>query len=88
MLPLVTGAADSRADTRRRIEDTLFVPNPRPPLEVETYGQVEPAPGVIAERVGTNARNTFQFMGARCDRIVRIVLARLTEFNETAPQVQ
>jgi dipeptidyl aminopeptidase/acylaminoacyl peptidase len=51
VLPLVTGAADSRADTRRRIEDTLFVPNPRPPLDVETYGQVEPAPGVIAERV-------------------------------------
>jgi RNA polymerase sigma-70 factor (ECF subfamily) len=46
------------------------------------------ARGVIAERVGTNARNAFQFMGARCDRIVRIVLARLTEFNETAPQVQ
>lgn len=43
---------------------------------------------VIAERVGTNARNAFQFMGARCDRIVRIVLARLAEFNEIASQVQ
>jgi hypothetical protein len=38
ILPLVLGAADSRADTRRRIEATLFVPDPRPALEVETYG--------------------------------------------------
>jgi dienelactone hydrolase len=34
-----------------KIKATLFVPNPLPPLEVQTYGQFEPAPGVVAERV-------------------------------------
>jgi beta-galactosidase len=36
---------------RRRIRSTLFVPDPLPALEAETYGQFEPAPHVVAERV-------------------------------------
>ncbi len=34
-----------------RIKSTLFVPDPLPPLAVESYGRFEPAPGVVAERV-------------------------------------
>ena len=34
-----------------KIKTTLFVPNPLPPLKIQTYGQFEPAPGVVAERV-------------------------------------
>jgi len=47
------GAADesSRDETRRRIKTRLFVPDPLPALEQESYGQIEPAPGVLAERV-------------------------------------
>jgi N-acyl-D-aspartate/D-glutamate deacylase/dienelactone hydrolase len=43
--------ADARAETRARIQSTLFVPDPLPPLQSETYGTFQPAPGVIAERV-------------------------------------
>jgi len=39
------------SDDRQRIKSTLFVPDPLPRLEVQHYGQFEPAPGVIAERV-------------------------------------
>jgi RNA polymerase sigma-70 factor (ECF subfamily) len=35
------------------------------------------ARGWIVGRVGTNARSAFPFMGVRCDRVVRSVLARL-----------
>jgi RNA polymerase sigma-70 factor, ECF subfamily len=35
------------------------------------------ARGWIVERVGTNARSAFPFMGVRCDRVVQNVLARL-----------
>ena len=45
------GTADSREATRARIKATLHVPNPLPPLAVERYGEFEPAPGVVAERV-------------------------------------
>ncbi len=38
-------------EQRRKIKSTLFVPDPLPALETETYGQFEPAPGVVAERV-------------------------------------
>jgi RNA polymerase sigma-70 factor (ECF subfamily) len=31
----------------------------------------------LIERVGANAKNTFSFMGARCDRVVNGVFARL-----------
>lgn len=34
-----------------RIRSTLFVPDPLPPLEVESHGRFEPEPGVIAERI-------------------------------------
>ncbi|MGA2268001.1 MAG: glycoside hydrolase family 2 TIM barrel-domain containing protein [Bryobacteraceae bacterium] len=44
-------APNSRDETRRRIKSTLFVPDPLPPLQAESYGQFEPAPGVGAERV-------------------------------------
>jgi dienelactone hydrolase len=44
-------AVDSRDAKRARIKSTLHVPNPLPPLAVEQYGQFEPAPGVVAERV-------------------------------------
>src|SRR5258708_26807733 len=38
-------------EQRRKIRSTLFVPDPLPALESESYGQFEAAPGVIAERV-------------------------------------
>lgn len=37
------------------------------------------ARGAILERVGTKAAEAFSFMGARCDRMVTTVLARLTD---------
>ncbi len=44
--------AASPADLQRRqIRAALFVPDPLPALAIETYGQFEIAPGVIAERV-------------------------------------
>jgi dienelactone hydrolase len=39
------------AEERRSIKSTLFVPDPLPALEIESFGQFEPAPGVVAERV-------------------------------------
>jgi dienelactone hydrolase len=39
------------AGNRERIEATLFVPTPLPPLQPEAYGEFEVAPGVMAERV-------------------------------------
>jgi dienelactone hydrolase len=44
-------APDPREAERARIKSTLHVPSPLPPLAVERYGQFEPAPGVVAERV-------------------------------------
>ena len=38
-------------DPRREIKATLFVPDPLPALQTETYGTFEAAPGVVAERV-------------------------------------
>src|ERR1700683_855397 len=38
-------------ELRRRISDTLFVPNPQPDLAVVHYGSFEPFPGVVAERL-------------------------------------
>lgn len=46
-----SGQADRREAARARIKATLHVPDPPPPLAIEQYGQFEPAPGVIAERV-------------------------------------
>jgi len=46
--PLLAAQADMwRAQIRR----TLFVPDPLPPLDVESHGRFQPAPGVVAERV-------------------------------------
>jgi dienelactone hydrolase len=36
---------------RKQIRQALFIPDPLPKLEPETYGSFEPAPGVVAERV-------------------------------------
>jgi dienelactone hydrolase len=49
----VLGAAPQPAldRQRREIRSTLFVPDPLPALTLEAYGQVEVAPGVVAERV-------------------------------------
>ena len=43
--------APTRDQKRRQIRSALFVPDPLPALQVENYGQIEIAPGVIAERV-------------------------------------
>ena len=37
--------------------------------------------GRLFSRVGANAKDAFPFMGARCDRVVRGVFARLNEFG-------
>jgi len=39
------------ADWRTRIEDTLHVPRPLPPLAAEMHGKFEPEPGIVMERV-------------------------------------
>lgn len=46
------------------------------------------ARGWLLARVGTNARNAFPFMGARCDRVVHAVFARLAVLNTGHPQIQ
>jgi dienelactone hydrolase len=38
-------------EVRRRIADTLFVPDSPPVLAPERHGSFEPAPGVVAERI-------------------------------------
>jgi dienelactone hydrolase len=38
-------------ELRRRIAETLFVPDPPPSLAIEYYGSFEPVPGVVAERI-------------------------------------
>lgn len=42
---------DSEETIRRKIRETLFVPDPLPPLKPEKHGRFEPEPGVVAERV-------------------------------------
>jgi RNA polymerase sigma-70 factor (ECF subfamily) len=46
------------------------------------------ARGWLLDRVGANAKNAFPFMGARCDRVVQGVFARLAELNSRHPQIQ
>jgi RNA polymerase sigma-70 factor (ECF subfamily) len=36
----------------------------------------------LLARVGANAKDAFPFMGARCDRVVRNILARLSELGQ------
>lgn len=43
--------ADQQAQWRSQIRSALFVPSPLPPLQAQTHGRFEPAPGVVAERV-------------------------------------
>ena len=38
-------------ELRRRIAETLFVPDPQPPLDPVRHGTFEPVPGVVAERI-------------------------------------
>jgi hypothetical protein len=45
-------ATTSREQQRKQIQAALYVPDPLPALHVENYGQFDPAPGVVAERVG------------------------------------
>ena len=44
-------AKDSADATRDRIKATLHIPDPLPALDIERYGEFEPAPGVVAERI-------------------------------------
>ena len=45
------------------------------------------ARGWFVARVGANAKNAFPFMGARCDRVVHTVFARLATLREVASLV-
>jgi RNA polymerase sigma-70 factor (ECF subfamily) len=45
------------------------------------------ARGWLLARVGTNAKNAFPFMGARCDRVVHAVFARLAKLNTGQPLI-
>jgi beta-galactosidase len=44
-------AASGQDGIISQIKSTLFVPEPLPTLQTEHYGEFEPAPGVVAERV-------------------------------------
>ena len=48
---MVATAVTTRDEKRMQMRAALFVPDPLPALEVESYGEIEVAPGVIAERV-------------------------------------
>jgi len=46
------------------------------------------ARGWFVARVGANVKNAFPFMGARCDRVVHTVFARLATLREVPSSVQ
>jgi len=46
------------------------------------------ARGWFVARVGANVKNAFPFMGARCDRVVYTVFARLATLREVPSSVQ
>jgi dienelactone hydrolase len=50
-LLLLASMLAAQQDIRRQIESTLFVPDPPPALNPVSYGNFEPTPGVIAERI-------------------------------------
>src|SRR5664280_1675031 len=50
-MAIAAPAAPTRPETRQQIRRALLVPEALPALEAEHYGQVEIAPGVVAERV-------------------------------------
>jgi len=49
--PCLCRAAERPEVLRRRIAETLFVPDPLPALAAERFGTFEPADGVVAERI-------------------------------------
>jgi dienelactone hydrolase len=50
--PPAAAASDAQMDQwQAEIKRALFVPDPLPPLDPETHGRFQPAPGVLAERV-------------------------------------
>jgi dienelactone hydrolase len=51
LLLLMASMASQAQEIRQQIRSTLFVPDPAPALDAESYGKFEPEPGVIAERV-------------------------------------
>jgi dienelactone hydrolase len=51
LLAILTGLLTAGPDQRAEIERTLFVPHTPPALDIQTYGQFEPMPGIIAERI-------------------------------------
>jgi RNA polymerase sigma-70 factor (ECF subfamily) len=57
-------------------------------VKIRLHRGHEMARGWLLSRVGTNARNAFLFMGARCDRVVHAVLARLAVLNTGHAQIQ
>ena len=46
------------------------------------------ARGWLFERVGTNAKRAFPFMGVRCDRVVHGVFERLAELRAGRTPIQ
>jgi len=57
-----------------------------PNVKVRLHRGRAMARGWLFARVGTKAKNAFPFMGVRCDRVVRKVLARLTDLNSGHPR--
>lgn len=51
LFAVVAATAEEAPDPRKQIRAALFVPEKLPAPAVETYGQVDVAPGVVAERV-------------------------------------
>jgi dienelactone hydrolase len=50
--PPAVPVSDQQLDQwQARIKSTLFVPDPLPPLDSDSHGRFQPAPGVVAERV-------------------------------------
>jgi hypothetical protein len=48
---LIASSQSAAEDQRSQIRSALFVSNPLPPLDLQTYGEFEPMQGVVAERV-------------------------------------
>jgi RNA polymerase sigma-70 factor (ECF subfamily) len=48
-------------------------------VKIRLHRGHEMARGWLFERVGSNAKSAFPFMGVRCDRVVRGVFKRLAE---------
>jgi RNA polymerase sigma-70 factor (ECF subfamily) len=57
-------------------------------VKIRLHRGHEMARGWLFSRVGSNAKTAFPFMGARCDRVVHGVFARLAELSGAPPQIQ